>query len=157
MEEISPQPFNTWILIWNKFWEAAITSALRKELKYMFPSGGEMLRLWMLNVWQRMVQQSTIQHGNWRKKTKHQHYLEMPIRRYSVLLSHSLLPLVSGESIPGHCGSWCLIHPQTPERQSNSKESKVKAQPARSWLVRKDFILIYTIGIFANFGKCQPD
>lgn len=92
---------------------------------------------------------------------KDQHYLAVPRERHNALHSHSLLPLGSGESAPGHC-IYCLIPNasfprQAPEKQSNSKEFKVKAHPGRDWFVSNSFILIYVIGIFVNFRKSQSD
>lgn len=84
-----------------------------------------------------MVQQTEVYNATWQQEKKNQeHCLEMPMRRHNVLLRHSFLPLVSDEGIPRHC-IWFLmlntsIPRQAPEKQSNSKESTVKAQPAKS-------------------------
>lgn len=112
-------------MIWNEFWEAVITSEKGTEIHVSKRRGN--IGTVNAECVTENGKQTEVYNTTWqlKKTTTHQHCLEMPIRRHSVLLSHSLLPLVSGESIPGHCIQFPMLNTsiprQAPERQSNSR------------------------------------
>lgn len=151
MEELPPWTFDTWVG----------DIELRKDLKYRFPGGGDMLRLNEERCdreWHNR-QKTTMQCG--RKKKDH-HYLEVSTKRRNDLLSHSLLPLVSRESIPWHW-IWFLklstfIPRQAPEMQAIPKSSKLKhIQEGADWWEKTSswFIWLVSLLILENISQIK--